>query len=124
MYIDGSLLDYTLDEATDDLVNGSRTIVKAVEECWTFTRPAGLNSWMLSAAGMGKGIGTTVSEGANSSGEKLKEAGQAAEAPLALGPVGNCTDYHHHNHHDDPSQASTSSYHATSSLLALRLLNR
>lgn len=48
-YIDGSLLDYTLDEATDALVDGSRTIVKAVEEFWTFTRPAGLNPWMLSA---------------------------------------------------------------------------
>jgi predicted lipid-binding transport protein (Tim44 family) len=30
-------------------VDGSRTIVKAVEEFWTFTRPAGLNPWMLSA---------------------------------------------------------------------------
>lgn len=48
-YIDGSMLDYTLDEATDALVDGSRTIVKAVEEFWTFTRPAGLNPWMLSA---------------------------------------------------------------------------
>ncbi len=48
-YIDGSLLEYTLDEATDALVDGSRTIVKAVEEFWTFTRPAGLNPWMLSA---------------------------------------------------------------------------
>jgi len=33
------------------------------------------------AAETAKGIGTTVSEGAKYSGEKLKDAGQAAEAP-------------------------------------------
>jgi len=48
-YIDGSMLDYTVDEITDSLVEGSRTIPKAVEEFWTFTRPAGPNFWMLSA---------------------------------------------------------------------------
>ena len=48
-YIDGSLVDYTVDEARDSVVEGSRTISRNVEEFWTFTRPAGLNFWMLSA---------------------------------------------------------------------------
>lgn len=48
-YIGGSIVDYTVDEASDSLVHGSRTIPRAVEEFWTFTRPAGLNFWMLSA---------------------------------------------------------------------------
>jgi predicted lipid-binding transport protein (Tim44 family) len=30
-------------------VDGSKTVPRAVEEFWTFTRPAGLNFWMLSA---------------------------------------------------------------------------
>jgi predicted lipid-binding transport protein (Tim44 family) len=48
-YITGSMVDYTVDDATDDLVAGSRTDPRKVEEFWTFTRPAGLNFWMLSA---------------------------------------------------------------------------
>lgn len=48
-YISGSLVDYTIDEATGSLVDGSSAIPKDVEEFWTFTRPAGLNPWMLSA---------------------------------------------------------------------------
>jgi predicted lipid-binding transport protein (Tim44 family) len=48
-YIGGSMIDYTVDEATNGLVNGSSAIPKNVEEFWTFTRPAGLNFWMLSA---------------------------------------------------------------------------
>ena len=48
-YISGSMIDYTVDAMTDGLVNGSRAIPKDVEEFWTFTRPAGLNFWMLSA---------------------------------------------------------------------------
>jgi predicted lipid-binding transport protein (Tim44 family) len=48
-YIGGSIVDYTVDEASDNLVNGSRTIPRDVDEFWTFTRPAGLNFWMLSA---------------------------------------------------------------------------
>lgn len=47
-YIGGSMIHYTVDEVTDGLVNGSRAIAKDVEEFWTFTRPAGLNFWMLS----------------------------------------------------------------------------
>jgi predicted lipid-binding transport protein (Tim44 family) len=48
-HIAGAMVDYTVDELTDNLVNGSRAIPKEVEEYWTFTRPAGLNFWMLSA---------------------------------------------------------------------------
>lgn len=48
-YIAGSMVDYIVDEVTGGLVNGSSAIPKDVEEFWTFTRPAGLNFWMLSA---------------------------------------------------------------------------
>jgi predicted lipid-binding transport protein (Tim44 family) len=48
-YIDGSMLDYTVDEGTGALVEGSSTAPKNVDAFWTFTRPAGLNPWMLSA---------------------------------------------------------------------------
>jgi predicted lipid-binding transport protein (Tim44 family) len=48
-HIGGSMVDYTVDEVSDRLVDGSRTIPRAVEEFWTFARPAGLNFWMLSA---------------------------------------------------------------------------
>ena len=52
--IGGSIVDYTVDEVNDSLVHGSRTIPRDVEEFWTFTRPAGLNFWMLSAIQSGK----------------------------------------------------------------------
>ena len=48
-YIDGSMLACTVDEATGALVDGSRTVREPVEAFWTFTRPAGLNPWMLAA---------------------------------------------------------------------------
>ena len=48
-YIDGSIVDYTVDEVTHSLVHGSRTVPRDIEEFWTFTRPAGLNFWLLSA---------------------------------------------------------------------------
>lgn len=48
-YIDGSMLAYIVDEATGLLVEGSKTIAEKVEAFWTFTRPGGLNPWMLSA---------------------------------------------------------------------------
>jgi predicted lipid-binding transport protein (Tim44 family) len=48
-YIVGSMIDYTVDDASDASVEGSRTIPRDVNEFWTFTRPAGLNFWMLSA---------------------------------------------------------------------------
>jgi predicted lipid-binding transport protein (Tim44 family) len=47
--IGGSMVDYIVDEVTGGLVTGSSAIPKNVEEFWTFTRPAGLNFWMLSA---------------------------------------------------------------------------
>jgi predicted lipid-binding transport protein (Tim44 family) len=48
-HINGSVVDYMVDEAKNVLVDGSKTVPRAVEEFWTFTRPAGLNFWMLSA---------------------------------------------------------------------------
>jgi len=48
-HIRGSAIDYTLDEGTGAIVDGSKTTARDVEEFWTFTRPAGLNFWMLSA---------------------------------------------------------------------------
>jgi predicted lipid-binding transport protein (Tim44 family) len=48
-YIEGSIVDYAVDEVSDRLVAGSKTVPRGVEEFWTFTRPAGLNFWMLSA---------------------------------------------------------------------------
>jgi predicted lipid-binding transport protein (Tim44 family) len=48
-YIDGSMLAYIVDEVTGALVEGSKTIAAKVEAFWTFTRPGGLNPWMLSA---------------------------------------------------------------------------
>ena len=48
-YIAGSMLDYTVDEATGALVGGSAATPRPIEQFLTFTRPAGLNFWMLSA---------------------------------------------------------------------------
>jgi predicted lipid-binding transport protein (Tim44 family) len=48
-HVGGSMLDYTVDEVTWALVEGSDTTVKNVDAFLTFTRPAGLNPWMLSA---------------------------------------------------------------------------
>jgi predicted lipid-binding transport protein (Tim44 family) len=45
----GSLLDYTVDDATGAVVAGSATQRENVEEYWTFTRPVGPNAWRLSA---------------------------------------------------------------------------
>lgn len=44
-----NLLDYTIDEATGEVVSGSRTVPVKFEEFWTFTRPVGNNPWQLSA---------------------------------------------------------------------------
>jgi len=46
--ISGSLVDYTIDQTNGRVMAGSRTHPRPVEEFWTFTRPAGLNFWMLS----------------------------------------------------------------------------
>jgi predicted lipid-binding transport protein (Tim44 family) len=44
-----SALDYTLDDATGAVVEGSQTSPASFEEFWTFTRPVGPNPWRLSA---------------------------------------------------------------------------
>lgn len=42
-----NLLDYTVDETTGDLVDGSMTNPVKFEEEWTWARPAGTNGWKL-----------------------------------------------------------------------------
>jgi predicted lipid-binding transport protein (Tim44 family) len=44
-----NLLDYTTDDATGQVVAGSRTDPVKFEEYWTFARPVGNNPWRLSA---------------------------------------------------------------------------
>jgi predicted lipid-binding transport protein (Tim44 family) len=44
-----SLLDYTVEEGSGQVVDGSRTEPVKFEEYWTFTRPVGPNAWRLSA---------------------------------------------------------------------------
>jgi predicted lipid-binding transport protein (Tim44 family) len=43
-----NLLDYTTDDATGQVVSGSKTDPVKFEEFWTFTRPVGSGSWRLS----------------------------------------------------------------------------
>ena len=43
------VVDYTLDEATGAVVEGSRTASTTFEEYWTFVRPVGPNPWRVSA---------------------------------------------------------------------------
>jgi predicted lipid-binding transport protein (Tim44 family) len=44
-----SMLDYTVDERTNDVIKGSRHDPVKFEEFWTFVRPVGPNPWRLSA---------------------------------------------------------------------------
>ena len=44
-----SLLDYTVEEDSNQVLAGSRTAPVKFEEYWTFTRPVGPNVWQLSA---------------------------------------------------------------------------
>lgn len=44
-----NLLDYTTDDLSGAVVEGSRTDPVKFEEFWTFTRPVGNNPWWLSA---------------------------------------------------------------------------
>jgi predicted lipid-binding transport protein (Tim44 family) len=44
-----NLLDYTTDDASGQVVEGSKTDPVKFEEYWTFTRPVGNNPWQLSA---------------------------------------------------------------------------
>jgi predicted lipid-binding transport protein (Tim44 family) len=46
--VSGSILTHTVETVTGVIVSGSRTTATAVEAFLTFTRPAGLNFWMLS----------------------------------------------------------------------------
>lgn len=48
VYLAGSLVDYTVDDATGAVVAGSKT-PQEFEEFWTFTRAVGPNPWRLSA---------------------------------------------------------------------------
>jgi predicted lipid-binding transport protein (Tim44 family) len=48
IYLAGSLVDYTVDDSTGDVVEGSRA-PQEFEEYWTFTRQVGPNPWRLSA---------------------------------------------------------------------------
>jgi len=47
--IHANLLDYTTDESSGAVVEGSKTEPVRFEEYWTFTRPVGNGSWQLSA---------------------------------------------------------------------------
>jgi predicted lipid-binding transport protein (Tim44 family) len=49
VHLRGSMLDYTVDDASGNVVDGSRTTPAEVDEYWTFTRPVGPNRWKLSA---------------------------------------------------------------------------
>jgi len=42
-----NLLDYTTDDATGQVVSGSKTDPVKFEEFWTFTRPVGSGAWKL-----------------------------------------------------------------------------
>jgi predicted lipid-binding transport protein (Tim44 family) len=44
-----NLLDYTADEATGQVISGSKSDPVKFEEYWTFTRPVGANPWQLTA---------------------------------------------------------------------------
>jgi predicted lipid-binding transport protein (Tim44 family) len=49
VYLAGSLLDYVVDDASGQVVEGSKTQPQTLEEGWTFTRPVGPNKWKLCA---------------------------------------------------------------------------
>ncbi len=48
VYVTASLVDYTVDDSTGGLVDGSKT-PQDIAEYWTFTRPVGPKPWRLSA---------------------------------------------------------------------------
>jgi hypothetical protein len=58
-YVAGSMLSQTIEDATGQIVAGSRTKPTAVEAFLTFTRPAGLNFWMLSIIQGARGLRAT-----------------------------------------------------------------
>lgn len=48
VYLTGSLVDYTVDDASGAVVEGNRA-AQDFQEFWTFARPVGPNTWKLSA---------------------------------------------------------------------------
>ncbi len=58
-YVAGSMLSQTVEDATGQVVAGSRTQPTAVEAFLTFTRPAGLNFWTLSIIQGARGLCAT-----------------------------------------------------------------
>ena len=48
-----NLLDFTVDEKSGAVVDGSNTAPVEFEEFWTFSRPVGPNTWKLSAVQQG-----------------------------------------------------------------------
>jgi predicted lipid-binding transport protein (Tim44 family) len=53
VYLEGTLLDYTVDDRSGRVVAGSNTETESFREFWTFTRPVGPNTWKLSAIQLG-----------------------------------------------------------------------
>jgi predicted lipid-binding transport protein (Tim44 family) len=51
--LEANLLDYTVDETTGAVVEGSNSEPVKFEEFWTFSRPVGPNPWKLSAVQQG-----------------------------------------------------------------------
>jgi predicted lipid-binding transport protein (Tim44 family) len=49
IHVKGTMIDYTLDDGTQAVVEGSKTDRSAFAEFWTFTRPVGPNRWKLSS---------------------------------------------------------------------------
>jgi predicted lipid-binding transport protein (Tim44 family) len=49
VYLEASLIDYTVDDRTGTVLDGSNTVPQEIVEYWTFTRPVGPNPWRLSA---------------------------------------------------------------------------
>ncbi len=55
VYFLASMLDYAIDERTNQVLEGSRSEPVKFEEYWTFVRPAGPNPWRLSAIQQAQG---------------------------------------------------------------------
>jgi predicted lipid-binding transport protein (Tim44 family) len=53
VYLEGTLLDYTVDDGSGRVVAGSNTATESFREFWTFVRPVGPNAWKLSAIQLG-----------------------------------------------------------------------
>ncbi|MBI2215661.1 MAG: Tim44 domain-containing protein [Candidatus Rokubacteria bacterium] len=49
VFFSGAMLDYTVDDRSGEVVEGTKTEPQMVEEHWTFTRPVGPNKWKLCA---------------------------------------------------------------------------